>query len=39
MASNWIDEAVRLAIYRRDRCTCVYCGVELHVGAHTSDFF
>ena len=31
--SGWIRKAKRLAIYRRDRCRCVYCGRKVVVGA------
>jgi 5-methylcytosine-specific restriction endonuclease McrA len=29
LSGNWIRKAMRLAIYLRDRMTCVYCGVSL----------
>jgi hypothetical protein len=31
--SNWIRKDKRLAIYMRDGCACVYCGIGLEAGA------
>ncbi len=30
LSGNWINKVLRLAIYMRDRFTCVYCLRDLH---------
>lgn len=36
-ASGWIAKALRLALYRRDSWTCVYCGEPQTIDSLTLD--